>query len=48
MPLAAGVDILLFSNWEAGIIDAIKDIPEEIINKAALKIIKLKQGYFND
>lgn len=46
MPLVAGVDILLFSSWEAGIIDAIKDLPEETINKAALKIIKLKQDYF--
>jgi len=46
MPLTAGVDILLFSSWEAGIIEAVKDLPEEVINKAALRVVKLKQDYF--
>ena len=46
LPLMAGVDILLFSVWENKIIDAVKNIPEQLINGAVLRIIQLKQSYF--
>ena len=56
LPLTAGVDILIFSGWrlpvEKGVQElkeAVKegDVKEETVDKAALRIIKLKQSYFN-
>ena len=43
MPLTAGVDILLFSSWDTRISGIAKNVPEELIDKVVLKIIKLKQ-----
>lgn len=54
-PIMAGVDILLFSDYKSGANAAFalkkmvqrEDISEEIINRTALRIIRLKQGYLN-
>lgn len=55
LPINAGIDILIFSGWRSPVREGVlelrkavgKEVNEETINRAVLRIIKQKQNYFN-
>jgi beta-glucosidase-like glycosyl hydrolase len=57
LPIKAGADILTFTGWSSTIEEAAKllieavrngEIDENTIDESVLKIIKLKQAYYNN